>query len=170
MTLICLLSFQFPLSEDDLTWTVDYSGLQSTITTYNRTVTVTRTFYLGAPPSLNLTSSILTHRGCAIFVDSPERGAQQFYSKGALQYANEASCAGSLGGNRIDDLTGGVDELARSNADADTYSFCAKIGEGLRANPPLSYYIRGQRIEAIALTGSSASQPIMEPGNGSSNY
>ncbi|THV90267.1 hypothetical protein D6D10_06292 [Aureobasidium pullulans] len=152
MTLICLLSFQFPLSEDDLTWTVDYSGLQSTITTYNRTVTVTRTFYLGAPPSLNLTSSILTHRGCAIFVDSPERGAQQFYSKGALQYANEASCAGSLGGNRIDDLTGGVDELARSNADADTY------------------YIRGQRIEAIALTGSSASQPIMEPGNGSSNY
>lgn len=167
MTLVGLFSYQTPLSEDNLTWTIGDSGLQSIITTYNRTVT--RSFYLGTPPSLNLTSSTLTHRGCAISIVSPDRGAYQFYSKGAPQYANEASCAGALGENCIDDLTGRVDELARSNAGADTYSFCANIGEGLQANPPLSCYIRGQRIEAVALTGSSARQSIVEQENGSSN-
>ncbi|THY19936.1 hypothetical protein D6D01_06955 [Aureobasidium pullulans] len=167
MTLVGLFSFQTPLSEDNLSWIIRDSDLQSTITTYNRTVT--RSFYLATPPLLSLTSSILTHRGCAIFVVSPDRGAYQFYSKGAPQYANEASCAGALGENCIDDLTGRVDELARSNAGADTYSFCANIGEGLQTNPPLSCHIRGQRIDTVALTGSSAPQPIMEQGNGSSN-
>lgn len=168
MTLVGLLFIESPLSEDDLTWTIGDSGLRSTTSTYNRTVT--RSFYLGTPPSLDLTSSKLVHRGCAIFVISPDRGAYQVHLQSAPQYANGA-CGELMGEDCVGDLTAKIEVLAQSNADGDVESFCASIVEGLQAASLSSCDILSQptRFEAVALTGSQAPQPITKQGNGSSN-
>lgn len=78
MRLIGLMNTQSDLV-NDLTWTVGDSGLQSTIAGDKRTVT--RSFFLGTPFWIDLTSSNLSFKGCAIFVVSPETGAIRLMAK-----------------------------------------------------------------------------------------
>jgi hypothetical protein len=94
MSLIGLLLTTSTLLNTNLTWTIGDSGLQTTITGNQRTVT--RSFYLGTPVSVDLRSAVEV-KGCAIFVIDRERGAYQIYDQGAPQYVNTASCAGSMG-------------------------------------------------------------------------
>ncbi|KAG9857901.1 hypothetical protein KCU98_g719, partial [Aureobasidium melanogenum] len=168
MRLIGLMTTQSELV-NDLTWTVGDSGLQSTIVGNERTVT--RSFYLGTPDSINLTASNLSFKGCAIFVVSPETGAYQVYGQGAPQYTSTASCVGSMGEHCVEDLYAKVIELARSNAITDVSAFCKNIAVGLQDSPPSSCYILSQqpRIEAVALTGPSAQQAITSSENSTSN-
>jgi hypothetical protein len=169
MRLVGLLSTSSSLLGSDLTWTIGDSGLQTTIVGNERTVT--RSFYIGTPGSVDLTSAELSIQGCAIFVLSPDTGAYQVYDQGAPQYVNAASCAGSMGETCVNDLTSKVEELTRSTSDQTTKTFCKNIADGLREAPPSSCYILNQqpRIEAVALTGSTAPQPITSNGNSTSN-
>lgn len=160
MRLIGLLSTTSKLLDNDLTWTIGDSGLQTTIQGNERTVT--RSFYIGTPASLNLSSPELSVRGCAIFVISPNTGAYQVYDQGAPQYVNTASCAGSVGETCVSDLTAKVEGLARSSSASNTSNFCNSIAEELQGDPPSSCYILTQqpRIQAVALTGPDGPQPI----------
>jgi hypothetical protein len=169
MRLIGLLSTTSRLLHSDLTWTIGDSGLQTTIQGNERTVT--RSFYIGTPASLDLSSSKLSVRGCAIFVISPDTGAYQVYDQGAPQYVNTAACAGSVGATCVSDLTAKVEGLARSSFATDTGSFCNSIAAVLRKDPPSSYYILTQqpRIQAVALTGPDGPQPITVKENSTSN-
>jgi hypothetical protein len=168
MSLIGLLSTTSTLLNTNLTWTIGDSGLQSTITGNQRTVT--RSFYLGTPESVDLRSAVEV-KGCAIFVIDRERGAYQVYDQGAPQYVNSASCAASMGQTCVDDLTSQVEELARSESNRNTDSFCKNIANALRHSPPSSCYILTQqpRIQSIPLTGPSAPEPITETQNSTSN-
>lgn len=170
MRLIGLLSTKSELAgAGDLTWTIGDSGLQSTIEGDERTVT--RSFYLGTSDTINWTSPDLPFRGCAIFIISPETGAYQVYGQGAPQYDNTASCAGSMGENCVDDLTARVEQLARASSNTNVTAFCEDIALGLQDSPPSSCYILSQqpRIEAVALTGPDAQQPIASSENSTSN-
>jgi hypothetical protein len=169
MRLVGLLSTSSSLLASDLTWTIGDSGLQSTIVGNERTVT--RSFYVGTPKSVDLTSAELEVKGCAIFVISPDTGAYQVYEQDAPQYVNRASCAGSMGETCVKDLTSKVEELTRSTSDQSANTFCKNIADGLREAPPSSCYILDQqpRIEAVALTGSTALQPITSNENSTSN-
>lgn len=126
---------------------------------------------MGTSKSVDLTSSNLSFKGCAIFVVSPETGANQIYDQGAPQYASSASCVGSMGEDCVNDLNAKVIDLARSNADADVSEFCKNIAVDLQDNPPSSCYILSQqpRIEAVALTGPDAQQAITSSENSTSN-
>jgi hypothetical protein len=168
MSLIGILSTTSTLLNTNLTWTIGDSGLQSTITGNQRTVT--RSFYLGTPAAVNLRSAVEV-KGCAIFVIDSERGAYQVYEQGASQYVNTASCAGSMGQTCVDDLTSKVEGLARSTSDNNTNLFCDSIANGLQHSPPSNCYILTQQplIHAIPLTGSSAPHPITETQNSTSN-
>jgi hypothetical protein len=168
MSLIGLLSTPSTLLNTNLTWTIGDSGLQSTITGNQRTVT--RSFYLGTPESVDLRSAVEV-KGCAIFVIDRERGAYQVYDQGAPQYVNTASCAGSMGETCVDDLTSKVEELARSTFDNNTEDFCKNIANALQQSPPSSCYILTQQplIQSIPLTGPSAPKPITVTQNSTSN-
>lgn len=168
MRLIGLMNTQSDLV-NDLTWTVGDSGLQNTIAGDERTVT--RSLYLGTPNSVDLTSSNLSFKGCAIFVVSPETGAYQVDGQGAPQFTSTASCVGSMGENCVEDLYAKVVELARSSADSDVSAFCKTIAVSLQDNPPSSCYIFSQqpRLEAVALTGPDAKQVITSSDNSTSN-
>jgi len=169
MRLVGLLTTESQLAQTDLTWTIGDSGLQSTIESNERTVT--RSFYIGTPEKLDLTSSDLSFKGCAIFVISPETGAYQVYDQGAPQYVNTASCVGSMGETCVSNLTARAGQLARSSSGSDAGTFCRDIADGLRENAPSSCYILSQkpRIEAVALTGSTAPKPIASGENSTSN-
>ncbi|CAD0108412.1 unnamed protein product [Aureobasidium uvarum] len=169
MRLVGLLSTESQLAQTDLTWTIGDSGLQSTIQGDERTVT--RSFYLGTPEKLDLTSSDLAFKGCAIFIISPETGAYQVYDQGASQYVNTASCVGSLGETCVGDLTARVEQLARLSSESNAYTFCRNIADALQETPPSSCYILSQkpRIEAVVLTGSSAPKTITLGENSTSN-
>jgi hypothetical protein len=169
MRLIDLLSTTSRLLHNDLTWTIGDSGLQTTIEEDERTVT--RSFYIGTPASLNLSSPELSVRGCAIFVISPDTGAYQVYDQGAPQYINTASCAGSVGATYVSDLTVKVEGLARSSFATNTNDFCNSMAEGVREPPPPSYYILSQhpRIQAISLTGPDAPRSLTTKDNSTSN-
>ena len=169
MRLIGLLSTDSSVLQSNLTWTIGDSGLQSTIDGNERTVT--RTFYLGVPEDVDLTSSDASVAGCAIFIISPDTGAYQVYGQSAPQYVNAASCVASMGETCIDDLTIRLEQLARSTSDANADSFCKAIADGLREESPSSCFItrRQPRIEAVALTGSTAPKPITAGQNSTSN-
>jgi hypothetical protein len=169
MRLIGLLSTNSKLLSSDITWIIGDSGLQTTIQGNERTVT--RSFYVGTPESVNLAAPDLSIRGCAFFVISPDTGAYQVYDQGAPQYVNTASCAGSMGETCVKDMTSKVERLARSVSAISTNIFCNSIAEELQKDPPSSCYILTQRprIQAIALTGPGAPQPILPSENGTSN-
>jgi hypothetical protein len=168
MSLIGLLSTPSTLLNTNLTWTIGDSGLQSTITGNQRTVT--RSFYLGTPESVDLRSAVEV-KGCAIFVIDRERGAYQVYDQGAPQYVNTASCAASMGQTCVDDLTSKLKQLALSTSDRNTEDFCKNIANTLQQSPPSSCYTLTQQplIQSIPLTGPSAPKPIAENQNSTSN-
>jgi hypothetical protein len=169
MILVGLLSTSSSLLGSDLTWTIGDSGLQTTIVGNERTVT--RSFYIGTPESVDQASAEPSIQGCAIFVISPDTRAYQVYDQGAPQYVNTASCAGLVGETCVNDLTSKVEELTRSTSNQNTDSFRKSIASGIQDNPPSSCYILSQqpRIEAFALTGSTAPQPITSNENSTSN-
>ncbi|KAK6001670.1 hypothetical protein QM012_002160 [Aureobasidium pullulans] len=169
MRLIGLLSTKSELANTNLTWIIGKFELRSTIE--GNESTVTRSFYLGTPSSVNLKSSDLSSKGCAIFVVSKETGAYQVYGQGAPQYTSTATCAGSIGKACVGDLNIKVKELAQSNADADESVFCKNIAINFQNESPSSCYILTQRprIEAVAFTGPNAQQNIKSSGNSTSN-
>ncbi|CAD0096272.1 unnamed protein product [Aureobasidium vineae] len=76
-----------------------------------------------------------------------------------------------MGDNCVGDLTARAEQLARSSSSSDADTFCRTIADGLQENSSSSCYILSQkpRIEAVALTGSTAPKTISSAENTTSN-
>jgi hypothetical protein len=118
-----------PITKDqeDLTWTVGSRAFDGTDPSNKSVRKVEKDFYLGTPPSLNLTSNDLPYQGCAIIISGnsrfgPERGSQDCDS------VIGTDCRASL-------LEDALRLLAMSaNRTDTTKAICEQVQQGLNNN------------------------------------
>ncbi len=154
-------SFRTPLSNQSLTWTVLVHSVDEPPNSFSRD------FFLGTPPSLNLTDGGASqHQGCALFFDGVTTTAK---FPGESPEYDQGTCNDALRSNCVDALRSQVQaELASlrpgsSNNASSAASVCGRLGDALRSNIPRPCRIavdgRWDEIQVRALTGPTVASP-----------
>jgi len=178
--MIGLLQVDSPISNGNLTWTVGNSGFNNimkgdpdlpttsvgedgrityiTVDTRN----VERAFFLGTPPSLDLSTPNLPYTGCAFLFISDD-GA--FPVVGDVIYPDlydSSSCNAAWASRCSYDLEKKATDLSQKyRNESTTESYCNAIAADLESERPSSCFtVLGFSVEGVALTGPTAPKPL----------
>ncbi|RAR05497.1 hypothetical protein DDE82_003964 [Stemphylium lycopersici] len=176
---IGLRTFDTAITEDsqNLTWTVGmtlYDGYDAQGDRSKLARTVERDYYLGTPPSLNLSSDQLLYRGCAIlFSENKAVGPQIDGSQ-----PGGPPCEDLIGGGCIPSVVSQTKALLASNrtryGNPTTVQACQNLRDDLESLFPsacgtLAGQDRWNNISSLPLTGPDAISPPSGSANASSN-
>ena len=153
-------SFSSPLSSQPLTWTILVQSIKGQLNSFERD------FFIGAPPSLNLSSS--QSQACGLFFDGVATktefpGTDPEYDQGTCNDALTQSCVNDLRTQARTELAK-IRGASGGDNSSSPASVCGKLGDVLRDKAPATCSVASGGswgvVLARPLTGEAASPPV----------
>jgi hypothetical protein len=155
-----------------LAWTVGVANYDHINSSNSNQRNIERTFYLGTPPSLDLTASDLPFAGCAFYL-TRANNENIFYDSNTASSSSQTQCQDNLGIDCVLSLISLLSELSKaSTANNSVAETCSSIASSMRSQPPSQcdrLISLNASITGTPLTGSSAPVPLNPQENSTSN-
>ncbi|PGH08514.1 hypothetical protein AJ80_07834 [Polytolypa hystricis UAMH7299] len=160
----------------ELTWTVGLDHHDNVDPDDRYLRYIERVYYLGTPPTVDLTAENLEYGGCALYM-TKEGNKNIFHSNNVSPDSSPAFCHQNLGDDCISALDSKISSLAGEHrTSASEADICSSIASSLQENLPSSCTAlltsnsnNSLLVRGVPLTGSQAPSPLSEAQNSSSN-